>query len=193
MENEIWKDIIGFEGLYQISNMGRVKSFHSPKEKILKLHENSIGYLRIGLHKNCNSKHERISRLVAIHFIPNPLNLPQVNHKNLNKKDNRVVNLEWCTPRQNTLHARKHHKYWNKNKYWAINANKNYPVIGFRISAEDNKFLNDLAFNNCEKRSVYVKNIILKHLNEKRSNKCQKKQLSKRKRLLSYRITSLMK
>ena len=107
---EIWKDIDGYEGLYQISNLGRVKSlkYHNNKfkltvsrEKILKpcIHSN---YYCVILTKNKNHKNYSVHRLVAQAFIPNPKNLPCVNHKDENKLNNEVSNLEWCTYKYNS-------------------------------------------------------------------------------------------
>ena len=109
---EIWKDIVGYEGLYQVSNLGRVKSLGNTKarkEKILLGVSISDNYLQIGLNKNGERKRYVIHRLVAEAFIPNPLNKPQVNHINGNKKDNRVENLEWWTQCENIRHSNKKH------------------------------------------------------------------------------------
>ena len=114
MEKEIWKDIEGFEGLYQISTYGRVKSLgryvervrcgKSEKsgklwinEKIMSPVTCGTGYLSVALCKNSKITHKMIHRLVAIAFIPNPNNLSQVNHKDENKTNNHIDNLEWCT------------------------------------------------------------------------------------------------
>ena len=93
---EIWKDIEGYEGLYQVSNKGRVKSLYKGSERILKPHDNGRGYLRVHLTKENTSKNIRVHRLVALAFIPNPNNLPEINHRDENKKNNCVENLEWC-------------------------------------------------------------------------------------------------
>ena len=101
---EIFKDVKGYEGLYQISNVGNVKSLgndKTKKEKILKPAKNHKGYLFVGLCKQGKQKNHYIHRLVAQAFIDNPNNLEQINHKNEIKTDNRVENLEWCTPKQN--------------------------------------------------------------------------------------------
>ena len=118
--NEIWKPIKGFEGLYEVSNLGRIKSkdkWHDKKhhyfEKVLKPQANSKGYQRIGLSKNKVVKQFRIHRLVAEAFIPNPENKPQINHINGDKTDNRVENLEWCTNSENQIHA---YRVLGKNK-----------------------------------------------------------------------------
>ena len=85
---EIWKDIIGYEGRYQVSNLGRVKSLNynnTNKEKILKPKKENNGYLRVNLSKNGKAKMYSVHRLVAIVYIPNPENKETVNHKNENK------------------------------------------------------------------------------------------------------------
>ena len=100
---EIWKDIKDFEGLYWISNLGRVKNKHG---KILKP-EIRNGYYSVDLVKNKKRYKCRIHRLVAEAFIPNPDNLPMVNHKDENKLNDEASNLEWCDNTYNT-HYSKH-------------------------------------------------------------------------------------
>lgn len=117
MENETWKDIPGYEGKYQISNLARVKSLERTRinikgagvfpvrEKILKGCIGKEGYPLVSLSKDSQVRHFRIHRLVAIAFIPNPMNKPTVNHKNGIRRDTRLENLEWCTNSENHLHA----------------------------------------------------------------------------------------
>lgn len=101
MKKEIWKDILGYEGLYQVSNFGRVKSLKFGKERILKLIKDKDGYFIVNLYKNKKIKSFRVHRLVAEAFIDNPDNLPQVNHKDENPSNNVVSNLEWCNAKYN--------------------------------------------------------------------------------------------
>lgn len=96
---EIWRDILGYEGLYQVSNEGRVRSLNYNKTKQIKIIKPFIsrcGYLIVLFSMNGKRKHFQVHRLVAEAFIPNPNNYPQVNHKDENPENNRVENLEWC-------------------------------------------------------------------------------------------------
>lgn len=103
---EIWKQVIGYEDLYQISNFGRVKRFYKNKsEKILKPIKGHLGYMFYGFSKETKIKTYRIHRLVAIHFIENPHNYPEVNHIDGNKENYSIDNLEWCTRSQNMKHG----------------------------------------------------------------------------------------
>lgn len=104
---ELWKDVKGYEGLYQVSNLGRIKSFHKEDEIIMKCFLSKNGYVRVCLTKFGVGSKKLVHRLVAQAFIPNPNNLPQVNHKDGNKQNNKVDNLEWCTPSENMLHSYK--------------------------------------------------------------------------------------
>ncbi len=121
---EEWNDIIEFENCYQVNTLGDVKSLprfvnaknnsqRMIKEKILKKSLSNCGYYHIIIRKPNNNKCclKLIHRLVAKAFIPNPNNLPEVNHKNGIKTDNRVENLEWCTSSQNQIHAIKNKLY----------------------------------------------------------------------------------
>ena len=122
---EIWKDIICYEGIYQVSNLGRVKRIanyknQSGKEwasnKILKPATKNNGYMFVGLSKDGKVSHKHIYRLVAEAFIPNPLNKSTVNHKDGNKNNNTVDNLEWTTQSENNIHSIKVLKRNSKNK-----------------------------------------------------------------------------
>lgn len=106
---EIWRDIPGYEEIYKISNLGRIKSLHRDRIKgqILNPAKNNRGYLRLGLSGNGKVRYDSVHRLVAEAFIPNPKNLPEVNHIDGNKLNNRVENLEWVTKGENQIHAYK--------------------------------------------------------------------------------------
>lgn len=132
MKKEIYKDIPNYEGLYQISNLGNVKSlqnYGNQKERIMKL---SIkrGYYEVGLRKNGIKKYYLVHRLVAQTFLDNSNNLPQVNHKDENKLNNYVDNLEWCTASYNNTYGTRLEKVSSTNKLkkkviqYDINGNK---------------------------------------------------------------------
>ncbi len=105
---EIWKNIEGYGGTFQVSNLGRVKTFNymnSGTERVLKPKKHNKGYLQIQLIKGRKNKTFTIHRLVAEAFIPNPDKLPYVNHKDENKQNNNVNNLEWCSSSYNALYS----------------------------------------------------------------------------------------
>lgn len=104
-KNEIWKTIMGCEGKYQISNLGRVKSLCRKKGAILKTRINEFGYEIVGISRHGKRKNIRVHRLVAEAFIFNPNGFPCVNHKDENKSNNNVENLEWCTYQYNNTYG----------------------------------------------------------------------------------------
>lgn len=99
---EIWKAVVGFEGLYEVSNMGRVHGLI--KGVILKPMVIHGGYYAVNLYPGNKRKKKttQVHRIVAMAFVPNPNNLPQVNHKDENKQNNRADNLEWCSAKYNS-------------------------------------------------------------------------------------------
>lgn len=111
MNNEIWLPVKDYEGLYYVSSEGRLRSSHSNNKgvgwKIVKGATVDREYIKVKLIKDHIYKQVSLHRLVATTFIPNPKNKPQVNHKNGNKHDNRVENLEWVTQSENILHSYK--------------------------------------------------------------------------------------
>ena len=127
---EIWKDIEGYEGLYQVSNMGRVKSLgnnKTRKEKILKSSKSNRGYLVVHLYKEGKVKGYSIHRLVTSAFIPNPNNLPQVNHKDEDKTNNRVDNLEYCDSKYNLNYGTRTER---------ITIANSIPILQFNLDGE---------------------------------------------------------
>ena len=133
---EEWKSIPGYEGIYEVSNLGRVRSVERCDRfnrkivsKILKPNYVS-GYLRVGMYKNKTFKYYLIHRLVAQAFLPNPDNLPQVNHKDEDKSNNRVDNLEWCDRSYNmnygTVQQRRIQTNINNGKYTGNSKTKEY-------------------------------------------------------------------
>ena len=139
---EIWKDIKGYEGLYQVSNLGRVKSLarkvcNHPSgttrrvpEKILTPTDNGNGYKIIGLRSRQNRKSKYVHRLVAEHFLENPLGKGYVNHLDYDKSNNAASNLEWCTVLENVAHSVDHMKKPKPNSKLPITKEK---YIGCRI------------------------------------------------------------
>lgn len=134
---EIWKDIQGYEGLYQVSNLGRVKSLgrfidrlvtgnYWQEERILKPNKTKHGYLMVALRKNNKPNYFKVHRLVAITFIPNPENKPQIDHINAIKTDNTVNNLRWVTAKENI-----------RNPLNMVHlTGKNHPMFGKKRSEE---------------------------------------------------------
>ena len=100
---EIWKDVPGFEGIYEVSTLGQIKS--KPRKGtaggILRGHTDKKGYVNVTLRKDSAQSTHKLHRLVALTFLPNPQELPEVNHKDENKQNNYVDNLEWCTTAYN--------------------------------------------------------------------------------------------
>lgn len=108
MQNEIWKDIPGYDGKYQVSNLGNVRSFKQSKlGKLLKPYENHHGYLKICLHTKNKKQYRFVHRLVAENFLTIPESdcNYEINHKDTDKKNNCVENLEWTTHKENMEHA----------------------------------------------------------------------------------------
>lgn len=103
---EVWKDIAGYEGLYRVSNFGVVRSLPraTTSGRVLRQMADKDGYMKVSLSKNNKLKRCSVHRLVAMAFIPNPQGLPVVNHKDENKANNIVENLEWCTVAYNTAY-----------------------------------------------------------------------------------------
>ena len=105
LPDEIWKDVEGYEGIYQISNKGRIKSFHYGRAHLMRGGGGKSGYRTVVLNKDGRSRTKLLHVLIAKTFIPNPEKKPFVNHKDGDKLNNCVENLEWVTAKENTRHA----------------------------------------------------------------------------------------
>ena len=123
IKSETFKDIVGYEGLYQIGNKGTVISFsrsnddrYKNKQWVLKQYEDRNGYMYVTLSNNKKRKTIKVHRLVAEAFLDNPNSYPCVNHIDSNRKNNNVSNLEWVTYKQNMEHAVKNHRFDNMAK-----------------------------------------------------------------------------
>lgn len=114
---EIWKDIQGYKGYYQVSNLGNVRSMNSNNRRNLVFWKNNKGYLWVDLSVNNKKRHYAVHRLVANTFLENKNNFPCVNHKNEIKTDNNVENLEWCTYKYNLLYGNNSPIYRHKKLY----------------------------------------------------------------------------
>ena len=142
-ESEIWKDVVGYEGIYKVSNKGNIYSVERIAQGrkcggiILKPICDKDGYLIVSLYKNGGTKNKKIHRLVTEAFIPNPNNLPQVNHRDEVKDNNNVSNLEWCTSKQNNNHGTRTERIAQKTsrKVRAVNV-KTGDVVIFSSASE---------------------------------------------------------
>ena len=151
---EVWKDIGGYEGIYQISNMGRVRN---NRNKILKPNESQHGYLKIELHKKSNRRTVHIHRLVALAFIDNPHNYTEVNHIDEDKHNNISSNLEWVSRIYNTNYGNRPRKTGRYAKLHNGNTVYQYD--------RNNVLLNEFrSLRAAEKRTGFCRQIISKHL-----------------------------
>ena len=165
---EIWKTIVGFDtnATYEVSNEGRVRRVYTDPRTferkgliyrylhLVRHKGNRTDYLDVSLGGKCR---QLVHRLVAMAFIPNPDNLPQVNHKNGNGLDNRVENLEWCTNRENALHA--------KRNGWTNPYKEGVPIVcvetgeQFNSSFEAADFVNRTKFQDSHRIKSLACNI----------------------------------
>ena len=119
------KDVVGYEGIYAVTSCGKVWSYKS--EKFLKPRANNYGYLYVNLSKNGKIKSYHIHRLVAMAYIPNPENLPQINHRDENKTNNCLQNLEWCNCNYNNNYGTRNEKISNSKKI---------PILQYTLDGE---------------------------------------------------------
>ena len=138
-ESEVWRDIIGYEGIYQVSNKGNVFSIERMVQGrecggiTLKPKHRRDGYLHVGLYRNGKMKNKLIHRLVLEAFVENPNNLPEVNHKDENKINNELSNLEWCDARYNNNYGTRIERVSKKVR--AVNVETG-EVVTFNSTAE---------------------------------------------------------
>lgn len=148
MSPETWKDIKGYESLYKVSNFGRVKSLvrkdslgRNIGSKILKSSYDKYGYKIVSLYKNHKKTTLKVHRLVAKSFIPNPYDLPQINHKDEDRANNKVNNLEWCTAKYNSNYGNRTKNNIANNNYYSdarkkslanTHENNKKPIYGFK-------------------------------------------------------------
>ena len=193
MMKEIWKDIKGYEGLYQVSNFGRIKRLAysreiSPrgykqiihrKEKILRL--NNRHYKLVVLSKDGVSVTKTVHRLVAEAFIPNPKNLPCVNHKDENKYNNYVENLEWCTVKYNSTYGEGFKKRKETQRRLYGKCIDQYDLDGHLIDTLETAHSKEPEFSAtkiimcCKRKSLQYKGFIWTYHNEKPNLKVNKK------------------
>ena len=147
---EVWKDIEGYEGLYQISNLGNVKSMNyrgQGYEKNLTPKKNNYGRLWVELRKDGEKKQFLIHRLVGFAFIPNPDNLPQINHMDENPQNNCVDNLEWCTGLYNVRYYFERHPGVARERKTPLRRKRKIdkPIAQMSITGEAIKIWRDVS------------------------------------------------
>ena len=156
MKKEYWKPVVGYEGHYQVSNFGRVKSIKFGKERILKPGTNKYGYLLVMLCKDGKVKGFTVHRLVAEAFLPNPHNYPCVNHKDENKQNNNVSNLEWCSAQYNNTYGTRIERVAEKT----TNGKCSKPVLQFDLNG--NLIKEWKSINECGRKNGFNKGGICK-------------------------------
>ena len=143
-ESEIWKDVAGYEGFYQVSNKGNVRSVARKDSigrkcggRMLKLGYDGKGYRQLSLYKNGKAKTKSVHRIVAEAFIPNPKGFLEINHKDENKSNNEFTNLEWCIHKYNVNYGTRNERMAQaqSKKVRAVNA-KTGEVVTFKSTRE---------------------------------------------------------
>ena len=154
---EIFKEIKNYEGLYQVSNLGQILSlnyYRSGKPKLLKPGKDKKGYLLVNLYKNRKRKSYKIHQLVAEHFIPNPDNLPEINHIDEDKTNNRVDNLEWKSHKDNCNHGTRNERIVKAN----TNGKRSKKVLQFTL---DGDFIREWeSISECGRNGFNQRNIV---------------------------------
>ena len=181
MNSEEWRPVLGYEGLYEVSNTGIVRSVdryvkngHSSyrlhKGKVISLLKGEYGYIQVNLYYNGKNYKKYVHRLVAEAFLPNPDNLPQINHKDEDKTNNNVTNLEWCTAKYNINYGTRKDKVREtaiKNGYWtglrSGLSKKEYNHIYYQENTDKLKEYNQKYYQEnrnsiCEQKRSYYQN-----------------------------------
>lgn len=165
-DGEEWRDVVGFEGYYQVSNWGRVKTVshkskdgRNVKEQIRKAQGST--YLAIDLWKNGTAFHKSVHRLVAEAFLPNLDNLPEVNHKDCNPKNNRVDNLEWVTSKGNSVHrlAKGNDGYKYRKEVMCLETGeifRSLTAAGNSVEASTQQVIDSINSHSCCKGKTFV-------------------------------------
>lgn len=160
---EVWKDVKGYNGLYKVSNKGRVmslsrtvrckgNSFRTIRQRILKQEMNRLGYCLVSLHKGLKQYSEKVRRLVGIAFIENPNNYAEINHKDENPSNNSVENLEWCDHLYNSKYGTRGRKISKAN---LNNILTSLPVVQY---TKDGKLVNEFPSIQEASRSTGIAN-----------------------------------
>ena len=160
---EEWKNVIGYEGLYEVSNIGNVRNVR--RNTLLKLSKTNYGYIQVYLYKNGIRTGLKVHRLVAQAFIPNPDNLPQINHLDEDKTNNRVDNLEWCSHKYNVNYG---HRTENAIDTRVKNGYADPDFIGFGLNEKEymKEYNRIYRENNREKLIEYSKRYYQEHKKE---------------------------
>lgn len=176
---EQWKEIKGYEGIYEISNLGNVKSLKrivkgrwgntKISSKILVPAKDKDGYSVVALCKNGGQKVSKIHRLVAEAFIPNPNNFIQINHKDENKTNNNVSNLEWCNAKYNSNYGTRTNRIKEKTSKKVIQYEKNGEVVAFYDSVNQAKRTTKIShiYDCCNGKLKQVGGYIWRYANER--------------------------
>lgn len=160
---EEWKNVIGYEGLYEVSNKGNVRNVR--RNKLLKLSKNRYGYIQVYLYKNGIRTVFTVHRLVAQAFLPNPDNLPEVNHRDEDKTNNRVENLEFCDHKYNVNYG---HRTKNIVNTRVKNGYADPDFIGFGLNKKEymKEYHRIYYERNREKSKEYNKRYYQEHKKE---------------------------
>lgn len=163
--SEIWKDIPGYDSYYQVSNYGRVRSWRNAQHgrrgepRIRKVHEDDNGYYTITLSDDTVNKSYKVHQVVAKVFIPNPEEKPCINHKDSDRGNNHVDNLEWCTYQENMDHAIKNGRIKRGEKAGRSKLTRNQ-VLQIRSIYENGWFDKDQIAEAYNMNSEYIMKII---------------------------------